>query len=366
MNKKKASIILQLVFFITVSILANDFSKKATMKVLYSVGDDDNLGADYIFGQLTYASVDYYGNIFVADKMDMQIRKFDANGKYLDRIGRRGRGPGEFSDISYLDIVDNDQLVVFDMLNARITFFDLNGKYLKENKIDFSLMLWPKAIEAFGKNYLVSTFIESEKEVLKIFDSSFVKSIQSFGSELYPKNLIERAGAGFFQPSVLKLNDTTLIYSSPFYDGYLKKYGKREGKWGYLNFAKGLVHTTETYEEVSSKIDDRKKYSFRSYNKGEKITARLNNESRGLFMMKNGNIIHFTLIKNKKRRIFGFELFNKELALINYYEILSEEIEANNAIDIPIRVVGIDMEDGFYIISSSEGIPIVKKVKIQY
>ena len=43
------------------------------MEIIYSIGDDEGLGIDYLFENPEYSAVDSDGNIYVADKMDMQI-----------------------------------------------------------------------------------------------------------------------------------------------------------------------------------------------------------------------------------------------------------------------------------------------------
>lgn len=56
---------------------------------------------------------------------------FDSTGKYLQRLGGEGRGPGEFTGI--LDIkIQSDQLFAFDYFQFRSTFFSLDSLDLME------------------------------------------------------------------------------------------------------------------------------------------------------------------------------------------------------------------------------------------
>ena len=60
------------------------------------------------------------------------VYKFDKDGKFLKKIGRKGRGPGDLYHPGALSILDNKYLLVADYpLNMKISVFDLNGKYLK-------------------------------------------------------------------------------------------------------------------------------------------------------------------------------------------------------------------------------------------
>jgi hypothetical protein len=64
------------------------------------------------------------GTMYVAQPTERTIRVFDANGRPLRRIGRRGVGPGEFQGIVSLGIIDG-VLHAFDPVLNRVSFFAL-------------------------------------------------------------------------------------------------------------------------------------------------------------------------------------------------------------------------------------------------
>ena len=72
-------------------------------------GADEN----YIFAGIRDVSFKD-GKIYVADKLDENIRVFDAYGDYQATFGRKGRGPGEFSRIHKIYVDDNGFLYVFE------------------------------------------------------------------------------------------------------------------------------------------------------------------------------------------------------------------------------------------------------------
>lgn len=358
-------ILISIVFFI--NILAQETIKKAEMEILLSIGNNENLGLDYLFADPVYLMVDTIGNIFIADKMNMQIRKFDKNGKFISRMGTRGRGPGEYLDFSYIGNCNKKELAIFDMYNARITFLNLEGDYLKSNKIDFNKLLWPKALIYLHNSYLIHSKLEYRNETFHLFDSTFSNTLQSFGAELFPNNQVENTEKGFFEPSILKTSDSVFLYVRPFYDGIIRKYCLVDKKWKYCSeFSTGRIYEREAYEILSNEIKDRDKYSIRAYSKGSKTTFILNNESRGIFKLTTGEIIHFTLLKNMNRRVFGFEIFSENMELIDYCEIFSEKIPRGKALDIPIKVVEIDKDNNFYLIRKIDDIPVIQKVKFKY
>lgn len=51
---------------------------------------------EYTFGSVSSVAADRAGRIYVSDAMADEIRVYDHDGRFLQRIGRRGDGPGEF------------------------------------------------------------------------------------------------------------------------------------------------------------------------------------------------------------------------------------------------------------------------------
>jgi hypothetical protein len=76
------------------------------------------------------------GNIVILSGGARQIVRFHANGQYAGSIGRRGRGPGEFSYPQHLQIKRSDTLVVWDAMLGPITSFDTTGSILERREID--------------------------------------------------------------------------------------------------------------------------------------------------------------------------------------------------------------------------------------
>ncbi len=71
------------------------------------------------------AGVAMTGNaIFVADAGSASVLQFARDGALVRRIGRRGRGPGEFSAPGGMAVVGDSVLVVSDVGTGRISLFD--------------------------------------------------------------------------------------------------------------------------------------------------------------------------------------------------------------------------------------------------
>jgi len=71
---------------------------------------------------------DSKGNIFIYDASQHAILKFGARGKYINIIGRKGKGPGEFLYTPVFEIDSNDNLITFDAGNMRVSIFNNDGE----------------------------------------------------------------------------------------------------------------------------------------------------------------------------------------------------------------------------------------------
>lgn len=71
-----------------------------------------------------------HGRIAVGLPQDSEVRLYDAEGRLVSAIGRRGEGPGEFRHMGSLTWLE-DTLVVDDPVLRRHTFVDLDGRLLR-------------------------------------------------------------------------------------------------------------------------------------------------------------------------------------------------------------------------------------------
>ncbi|HEX8903534.1 MAG TPA: hypothetical protein VF771_01690 [Longimicrobiaceae bacterium] len=74
------------------------------------------------FTQILSMDLDSRRNIYVADAYDVAVLSPDA--RPLRRVGRQGKGPGEFDGVTDVRLLPGDSLFVFDAGSARVTVFD--------------------------------------------------------------------------------------------------------------------------------------------------------------------------------------------------------------------------------------------------
>jgi hypothetical protein len=120
--------------------------------------DDKSLPKDVLFVGPAGTVFDPKGDIYVLDLSDSNIKKFDASGRFLKVIGRKGQGPGEFSVPTDLAFA-NDKLVVLDRGNRRLCALTPDGEFIKaESAAGYSG--WPERLKALPSGDIV---LETEK-----------------------------------------------------------------------------------------------------------------------------------------------------------------------------------------------------------
>lgn len=117
-------------------------------------------------------AVDNNGKVYRADKGRMQIVVFDANGLKIGTVGKPGKGPGEFLEITAL-FIQNNKLVVYDSNMLRLTIFDIPTlSLLKVQSLDpYNLDIadeieipHPRTIHSFKDNLYLTGFSVEDHE----------------------------------------------------------------------------------------------------------------------------------------------------------------------------------------------------------
>jgi hypothetical protein len=88
------------------------------------VGEGD---ANYQFGVVADALRLSDGSVIVADGQMNEVRMYDAGGRYVRTIGRKGGGPGEFQGLWNLFLLPGDTVAAHDYMASRLTLFAPGG-----------------------------------------------------------------------------------------------------------------------------------------------------------------------------------------------------------------------------------------------
>jgi DNA-binding beta-propeller fold protein YncE len=73
--------------------------------------------------------------LYIVDAGSCRVLVFDAQGRFLRAIGRKGQGPGEFAQPTGACLVSGGGLAVADYGGNRIVIFDASGEFVRQAKV---------------------------------------------------------------------------------------------------------------------------------------------------------------------------------------------------------------------------------------
>jgi len=111
---------------------------------------------------------------FIQDRQQQVIFRFDKEGKFINRIGRRGGGPGEYTEILDWDIEPKSTVVeILAPPNGQVMRYDFDGKFLSSQNFQIPTISFIKT----GANYWINIGINNitgEERLLKLSEEGTV------------------------------------------------------------------------------------------------------------------------------------------------------------------------------------------------
>ena len=125
-----------------------------------SLGGADAQG-DYALDQVRQFIVDDAGAIYVLELRAAHIKVFDASGKYLRTIGRKGQGPGELELPMTMSLNERTGELAVHSQSRGIAFFKTDGTYLRQ--LSLKGMLGGRArLDSRGQIYFLEIIRDNE------------------------------------------------------------------------------------------------------------------------------------------------------------------------------------------------------------
>ncbi len=144
--------------------------------------------AELGIGGIDEYNIDSEGSIYFASRG--QIFKFDNKGNFVQTIGQKGQGPGEYQRADTLRITSSAEISVFDADNSKFLFFYPDG-ILKEEIKKRSKIFTFRGIYLDNGNYLLrERQNEPEKGIRKFHYALLDKSFEKI-KDLRPSYWIE-------------------------------------------------------------------------------------------------------------------------------------------------------------------------------
>jgi hypothetical protein len=141
-----------------VTIVKNPKNPLSETPVL-EVKEDLSLGGpeaegEYAFGRILTFAVDDEGAICVLDQKDSHIKVFDAFGRYVRTIGRKGQGPGELLMPMTLSLNRTTGELAVHQLSRRMSYFKTDGTFLRQQSLKDTMAL-RGLVDSRGNIYVI-------------------------------------------------------------------------------------------------------------------------------------------------------------------------------------------------------------------
>ena len=129
---------------------------EATLVPEIAIGQLDG-PEEYLFGSIRSIAVADDGTIHILDLQAQHVRLFDSLGAYVETLGRRGEGPGEFSEAEAIAVLPDGRLAVRDPENQRVTVFGPGPGEMAEWRYTGSVQtLSPLYTDTRGRTWLLA------------------------------------------------------------------------------------------------------------------------------------------------------------------------------------------------------------------
>lgn len=154
---------------------------------------------NYMFYQAGSIAADNQGNIYVVDSGNQRIQKYDKNGNYLQTIGRKGQGPGEFE--RPFDIVLDEKGCIYVSEGRKMHVFDPKGNSIKDTLLS---------------NFIMGYSIDPEGNIIA-YGFVLAERAQNFGVLLInPEGKITKTVAEYPGMSMVSRKGTTFSFSHTY------------------------------------------------------------------------------------------------------------------------------------------------------
>ena len=349
------------------------------------IGDDEEAPSEYLLGSPEIVRTDSQGNIYISDARRADVRVFDANGRYVTTVGKRGEGPGELWEVYGMHVDGDDRVIVTDRMSRRLTIFtDMGKSFATKSLAEDGRTIAPRPIlsldNSFVLNY-VKLFANPEggpsikdDRVLHTYDADFNR-LETFAQldDIYDLddpflNAYSDSPRGM---NVATNGTDTIVLAPTVYGGYIYRYTRSNDKW-VMEKLKGGPVPTRTFIPVSKKDmenQDIRRGSITKSGPTGTYRARIFSRSGGVAVLSTGEILHFPFRTPLKQDFEPrAELFNQNGDLVGYGQLQFDnpELNGNARVMESISIQWIDTADRLYLVRrNSKGFPVLSVANLE-
>ncbi|MBL0179005.1 MAG: hypothetical protein IPP98_07765 [Gemmatimonadetes bacterium] len=135
---------------------------------------------EYALNSVGYLAGTLSGAFYLYDHRDHQIRFYDAGGKFVRPIGRKGSGPGEYQQLMGMGLIGDSSLVTWDAGLLRLTYFKPDGTPLSSVTPRLSSSMFGSNLFGVDRSGIASIMVASPSKQ----DTSFYIRMRRDGSIL--------------------------------------------------------------------------------------------------------------------------------------------------------------------------------------
>lgn len=329
-----------------------------------SIGNDNE--DDYLFFNVRDVEVDEAGNIYVLDTGNHRVQKFDTSGNFVQTIGKKGQGPGEFEAATEIKIdfksgglFVKDKLLIIKRFNSVGEYIDEDIHFLEflyDFHIDEENCIWGKFSNP-SNNYLRRVGFDGvvKKEIAEIPYQlhSKMKSQRRVGSKTYVNGYFFNHGYEH-DLFITKIDGSTFVYGdSRSYDLTVVDLE--------LNILRRILRE-ESHQRFTSAEKDRIKFGIQS-------SAAAKGRPLGDFDLDLPNYkpFFYSISSDELGRIFVL----KTPATREYREVYEYDVFSSQGVylyRVRIGCLPLVIKDGFLYTKTKNdetGVEIVKRFKIK-
>lgn len=269
--------------------------------------------------------------MFIADFKAQAIKIYNTNGKFVKALGRKGHGPGEFSQLAFIDVDQIDNSIIALDMNKRISIFSKSGNLhssfiLSEPHYNFDI------VAISGEKRLVIGGLKFNSENFEIGSNLGVAHLYSlegkFIKSFHPALSISKAKQNLLAlnfDTIVKTDRNGSIYIAQPLAYELTSYSKN------ANNAKRLISKSPKYfkivnEQVPPEAANKRKISNFWYEKPRHLL-------HSFFVFSDGIVM---VAKTFYPKMYSLDIYDKN----------GNMIKENLQTDMILR--GIDKENNLY------------------
>jgi 6-bladed beta-propeller len=115
------------------------------------------VGEDAAFGSIVAATVGPGGDVYVLDHVNCAVFAFSPAGRMLWKVGRKGRGPGEYQLPTRIAATPAGALLVFDLGTGDVTTLSQDGRFVSRSHLPLRFP-YVDDMAVIGSDLLVSGY----------------------------------------------------------------------------------------------------------------------------------------------------------------------------------------------------------------